>query len=221
PLSPILFALSIEPLLSTLSSLPFKINPLLDNTQAYADDTTIFVKGSTHMHMILDKIDLYGQASNAKANLDKSTLLPLNSLAKEKLSSSFFSHPFKLSPPNTKLTILGYHFNNDMEMHHSTWPSLITKLEKRLRLLKTRNISLKGRVLTAGSLLASKIWYTSYIFTPLMKQVDHIQKLINNWTRGDSKSLPSAAKLQLPKSCGGWNLTNIKAAIKARSASTT
>src|SRR5579863_2711767 len=55
---------------------------------------------------------------------------------------------------------------------------------------------------------------------PLMRQIDTIQKIINNWARKDSKSLPSATIIQLPKKKGGWNLTNIKAAVKARSAKT-
>jgi hypothetical protein len=73
----------------------------------------------------------------------------------------------------------------------------------------------------AGSLLASKLWYTSYIFPPLIKHIDAAQKLLNNWVRGDSKSLPAASIIQLPKSSGGWNLTNVKSAIKARSTMTT
>jgi hypothetical protein len=105
-------------------------------------------------------------------------------------------------------------------MFLNTWSTLIDSLKKRITFLKLRNLSLKGRALTAGLLLASKIWYTSYIFPPLMKHVDEIQRLLNGWVRGDSKSLPAASIIQLPKREGGWNLTNIKSAILARNANT-
>ncbi|CAG8671601.1 3782_t:CDS:2, partial [Ambispora gerdemannii] len=183
PLSPILFALSIEPLLATLSSSPYQINSHLDNNQAYADDTTILALSNSHLDFICDTIKKYERASNARANLNKSVLIPLNDLAKANIHSLQNKYQFTVPNHNADINILGFHFNTNFTMHHSTWPTLIKKLEKKLFLLKIRDISLKGRALTAGSLLASKIWYTSYIFPPLMRQVDTIQSLLNKWAR--------------------------------------
>ena len=81
-----------------------------------------------------------------------------------------------------------------------------------------RSLSLKGRALTSNTLLASRIWYTSYIFPPLLMQADKIQRIVNNWARKDSKTLPSANLLQVAKKEGGWNLCNIRSGILARTA---
>src|SRR5947209_18877029 len=78
PLSPILFDLAIEPLLSTLSALPFKPNSILDNVQVFADDTTILIIGLEHLKQIEMNISSYQDASNAKANPNKSMLVSLN-----------------------------------------------------------------------------------------------------------------------------------------------
>lgn len=111
-----------------------------------------------------------------------------------------------------------YHFTSDLNMYPNTWSDLLNSLRKRLNSFGSRNLSLKGRSLVAGSLLASKIWYTSYIFPPLARHMDQIQRLINNWARSGSVSLPTATILQLPKELGGWNLVNVRSAIAARSA---
>ena len=103
-------------------------------------------------------------------------------------------------------------------MHQTSWKSILKKLETRVNILGSRNISLKGRTLTAGALLASKIWYTTYVFPLLMSQADDIQRILNKWSRKGGISLPSAKILQLPKPEGGWNLTNVKSALMARSA---
>src|SRR5205823_3409354 len=74
PLSPILFALTIEPLLASLSAFPYQINSILNNNQTFADDTTILVKNLIHLSEIETKIACYEKVSNAKSNPDKSTL---------------------------------------------------------------------------------------------------------------------------------------------------
>ena len=69
PLSPILFALSIEPLLARLSSSKYRVNDILDNNQAFADDTTILVVNSSHLEEIENTVTTYEKASNAKQTL--------------------------------------------------------------------------------------------------------------------------------------------------------
>jgi len=220
-LSPILFNLTIEPLLATFSTLPFKPNSILDNIQAFADDMTILIIELDHFKQIETTISSYQDASNAKTNLNKSILVSFNHQAKTCLQNLKSDFNYKTLKELEKLTILGYHFMGNLEIYPNTSSNLLESLEKRLNNLKTRSMSLKGRSLLAGSLLASKLWYMSYVFPPLMKHIDTVQRLLNNWVRNDSKSLLSASIIQLPKSQGGWNLVNVKSAIKARSAITT
>ena len=120
PLSPILFALAIEPLLASLSASPYQINSILDNNQAFADDTTILVKNLIHLNEIETKIACYEKASNAKSNPNKSTLLPLTRIAREEANTNNNLKKYNIMKEKGKLTILGYHFNSDFQMHPTT-----------------------------------------------------------------------------------------------------
>jgi hypothetical protein len=165
-----------------------------------------------HLQEITETIRIYEVASNAKANLNKSSLVPLNKSARNSiLKNNQLNSLFEVIPEDGELTILGYSFDANFEVYKQVWTDLIEKLKKKVQQIGTRSLSLKGRVLTAGSLLASRIWYTSYIHPPSMKNADEIQTLLDNWTRSDSKSLPAAKTLQLPRAQGGWNLTTVKA----------
>src|SRR2546423_10534544 len=88
PLSPILFALAIEPLLASLSMSPYQINSILDNNQAFTDNTTILVKNLIHLSEIETKIACYEKASNAKSNPNKSTLLSLMRTTREEANTN-------------------------------------------------------------------------------------------------------------------------------------
>ena len=217
PISPILFALAIEPFLATIAGLENNIPPHLSPVQAFADDTTLFATSNDHLQSILNTLSVYESASNAKANLDKSCLIPINTLAEELINTlpDLFT-TFKTLNPDEKITILGFGFNTQGESHPSNWPTLIDKLQKKITQLSSRDLTLKGRSLTSNLLLASKIWYMSYIFPPTAGQRDIIQHLINNWAKKESRILPTPAIFQLPVHLGGWNLTNIKASIMAR-----
>src|SRR5205823_10573010 len=142
----------------------------------FADDTTILVKNFIHLSEIETKIACYEKASNAKSNPNKSTLLLLTRTAREETNTNNSIKKYNVIKEREKLTILGFHFNSDFQMHPVTCKTLISKLQTRCNILKRRNISLKGHMLTAGLLLISKIWYTSYVFSPLMSQADDIQR---------------------------------------------
>ena len=82
PLSPILFALAIKPLLATILKKNKCINESIDNVQAFADDTTILAADLSSLKNTMRIIKKYEIVSNAKANLNKSTLIPLNNMAR-------------------------------------------------------------------------------------------------------------------------------------------
>src|SRR5947209_8646429 len=128
-LSPILFNLTIEPLLATFSTLPFKPNSILDNIQAFADDMTILIIELDHFKQIETTISSYQDASNAKTNPNKSTLVPLNQQVKTYLQNSNSNFNYKILEELEKLTILGYHFTDNLEMYPSTWSDLLKSLE--------------------------------------------------------------------------------------------
>uniref|UniRef100_A0A8C5QB08 Reverse transcriptase domain-containing protein n=1 Tax=Leptobrachium leishanense TaxID=445787 RepID=A0A8C5QB08_9ANUR len=99
PLSPLLFALSLEPFLKAVRYAPDIAGLRVGNTEhrltAYADDLLFFVRSPkvtlpTLLHMFAD----YGTLSNLKLNMDQSEIMPVLIPPREALAlqSSF---PFK------------------------------------------------------------------------------------------------------------------------------
>jgi len=76
-LSPLLYALCIEPLIQLIkSSLLFRGIPMPNGEEAriaaHADDSTVFASGVESVKLALDYFDLYGQSSGALLNAEKS-----------------------------------------------------------------------------------------------------------------------------------------------------
>lgn len=97
PLSPLLFALAIEPLAIALRHCKdfkgIQRKDLEFKTSLYADDLLLYVSNPTSsITYILDTLNQFGKISGYKLNLQKSELLPLNSKADEIPSNLF---PFK------------------------------------------------------------------------------------------------------------------------------
>ncbi|KAG2219293.1 hypothetical protein INT45_011308 [Circinella minor] len=95
PLSPLLFNLALEPLLRAIlasnsiqgfsfnsprrviPNVPDVITPKL-KVLAYADDVLIFLSNPSELSVLLELLNLYGRASNAQLNKDKTVALSLS-----------------------------------------------------------------------------------------------------------------------------------------------
>lgn len=85
PLSPFLFALSLEPLAQTIcqhpSITPITFNNTTHSISLFADDILLyFHKAATSIPHILDTMEEYGSLSGYKIDWMKSTLFPFNSV---------------------------------------------------------------------------------------------------------------------------------------------
>lgn len=99
PLSPLLFAVALEPLALALKQCPtIKGKQRVGSKHKvllYADDMVLFISGPRsslpELSILLTK---FGRISGYKVNLRKSELMPISSLGR----SYFGSIPFKFSP---------------------------------------------------------------------------------------------------------------------------
>lgn len=107
PLSPLLFALAIEPLAIAL-------RPSLDHTGIFrgglgykvlwnADDLLYISKPSVSVPVIMSVLKTFSRISGYKPNISKSILFPINDLADQQTSETL---PFKVS---TQFKYLGIH----------------------------------------------------------------------------------------------------------------
>ena len=98
PLSPLLFALAIEPLAIWLREEGrvegITRNDVTHKLSLYADDLLLYVSNpASSIPVITDILTQFGKYSGYKLNFNKSELLPINSLSKKMPQSSF---PFRV-----------------------------------------------------------------------------------------------------------------------------
>ena len=101
PLSPLLFAMVIEPLAEAIRTIPSIQGLQIDNVHhkisLYADNVLIYISSpETSIPVLLDVVGLFGKFSGYKINLTKSEAMPIGSLSSIPTTLHFF--PFKWSP---------------------------------------------------------------------------------------------------------------------------
>ena len=101
PLSPLLFAMVIEPLAEAIRITPSIQGLQVENSHhkisPYAGDVLILIsRPKTSIYVLLSIIDVFSQFSGYKINLTKSEAMPLGSL--NSIPAALPSFPFKWSP---------------------------------------------------------------------------------------------------------------------------
>ncbi len=147
PLSPLLFALSVEPLAQSIRLDSF-ISPItIQGTQhkisLYADDILLYF---TNIHVSLPQIikifTQFNHFSGYKINWDKSLLVPLNALAKS-LTLPPIPH---IQWHNTEFTYLGLKITNFPNISRTNYDKLKLEIFADMQRWSNLKMSLQGRI---------------------------------------------------------------------------
>ncbi len=147
PLSPLLFALSLEPLAQTIRLDPH-ISPIsIQGTQhkisLYADDVLLFfTQISESLPQILKVFTQFSLFSGYKINWDKSLHIPLNTPAKH-LSLPVIQH---IQWHNSAFTYLGIIVTNFSDISQANYNKLKTEIVSDIRRWSDLKMSLQGRI---------------------------------------------------------------------------
>ena len=95
--------------------------------KAYADDTTIGIT-LRDWPPLLNAINLYEKASNAKINFNKSKLLQLNG----KSQQYTYNSPFIDLQEDETITSLGFPIKNGKLDYKSLWTKLISRMKSKI-----------------------------------------------------------------------------------------
>lgn len=146
PLSPLLFALAIEPLAETIRSDErihgLRTKTTINKISLYADDVLLYVtKPASSIPVILKVIDQYGSFSGYRINLNKSELMPVGL----KDLSQIFPVRFKIA--KDRFTYLGIVVTRKISLlREANYAPLLDKLKRNIQFWRTLPISLIGRI---------------------------------------------------------------------------
>jgi hypothetical protein len=233
PISPLLFNLAFEPLLRRLLSdnaicgmaIHPPLNPLKGynfgsnavfpeslpiKLMAYADDLLVFLSQPAEWPCLLDQLETYNQASNAKVNLAKTVIFPLagrTSLTWPQITSGFGGqwHDNRAPAP---LVYLGYPvWHNTYQKDHFL-DMLMLKIAKHAQLLQARKISILGRSFLANSLLLSRLWHVLRVVNPNPKWLKQVESVVRRYVCPFGYK-PSWNQICKPRSSGGAAVVHV------------
>ena len=213
PMSPLLFALVVEPLAMWLRSegrfegiMRFGSSHKLS---LYADDLLLYVSNpASSIPVILNILEQFQKLSGYKLNLQKSEYLPVNPLA-ESLPHALF--PF--SRVTEGFRYLGIFFTKSFtELFVKNFHPLLDRLKADLARWSSLPLSVSGRVNLIKMVVAPRFLY-AFLHIPIFLSKSFfstLDRLINSFLWGGKKARIRRTVLQLPKSAGGLALPNLR-----------
>lgn len=212
PLSPLLFAVAIEPLAIALRQ-NSKIAGIIRGGQEhkvslYADDLILYISDpSNSLPHVLKIFDIFRKLSGYKLNLQKSEMFPINNAARELPTTSF---PFKVSH---SFTYLGIHIPNSFsKLFAENFPRLLERVEQDLKRWARLPLSVAGRI---NSIKMNVLPKFTYLFQciPVFIPNSFFRKLdsaLGSFIWNGKPARIRKSLLQRPKSLGGMSLPNFQ-----------
>ncbi|KAK1802032.1 hypothetical protein P4O66_004363 [Electrophorus voltai] len=164
PLSPLLYALYIEPLAAAIRAHP-EIDGLplpggggaVVKLAQYADDTTLFVCSDQSLRHALDMVRSFGEASGAALNLGKSVAKYFGCWRHRRDIAG------GLALSDGPLKILGVHFTSEGAARVN-WAERLALARKKLGLWKSRSLSFLGKVLALKADVLPSLLYLAHVY---------------------------------------------------------
>ncbi|SAL96925.1 hypothetical protein, partial, partial [Absidia glauca] len=158
----------------------------------------------------------YGRASNAKINLQKTTMLSMTGRPHQ-LWQDLTHHTgitWHDSSTATPAIYLGYPLYNSPAQLTTFLTGLTNKLERHINIVKGRNLSVKGKAIVVNSLLLARIWHVTRVTIVPQKWIQAVDKLVREYIC-TFYPRPSLNFLCRPKTEGGLGIINTRDQILA------
>ena len=168
----------------------------------YADDSNFFLQNQESVKNVLKYFQKLKEATGATINLEKTTVLPINTNIITNLPTEI-----TIKDQNENIKILGIYFNEDLQYANNiNWQITINKMEKHKNKLSPRILSLNGKVIIANTLILSKTTFLSNIFPIDTKTTLSIQNKIFQYIWRNKQEPIARKTIFLSKKLGGLNL---------------
>lgn len=208
PLSMILFALYLEPLLIMLSKeIPgILVDGAFILLIAYADDINVIIKSRKDFNAVIKLMKLFSKDARISLNYQKSTILYFNG--------------FRLDSGDIKEVqdskILGVVFKNNWEdTVTKNYTVLLNNIKFMIFQMKFRKLNMIQKIWVLNTFVLSKLWYIGQILPASNKFVAEITKIIGKYLWMGHLFKIQRNQLYLSKEKGGLDLIHVGYKIKA------
>lgn len=213
PLSPFLFAISMEPLAASirqhLSITPIKTEGRHQHLSLYADDILLYISNpEKSIPPLFDLIDKFGSFSGFTINWEKSELMPISDdLDKE------FLEKVKFKIANNSFKYLGIMITRKPNLLlQLNWKKKVDQLKSDISFWKTLPMSMVGRINVIKMVVLPRFLYVFQaipFFIPL-SYFKHLESIITQFIWANKTARINKKHLNKPKDLGGFGLPNFK-----------
>lgn len=214
PLSPLLFVLTLEPLLAAIRKKPdirgCIVGEDVHKLAAYADDVLLYIMNPRiSIPNILAIVKKYGELSNYKVNLGKSEALNININRKEE---EWIRENFHCSVKDN-IQYLGVKLSNSVKkIYVLNYLPLLDEIRAETKRMEHRPISWIGRINSVKMVLAPKVFYKMQMLPIPLPQIyfKKLTQIINGFVWNHKKPRVAHKELCREKAQGGLAMPEFK-----------
>ena len=216
PLSALLFVITVEILAIEIRTNKNVRGIVLNGKEIkislLADDTTLFLKDIHSLHIVLNLMYMFKEASGLKLNYSKTQILQIG-------KQEWNIKPLKLKNEKEKVYSLGTWFYKDPTV--TVHENQVIKLEEFKKILKQwqhRNLTLHGRIMVLKSLALSKLNFLFSSMEITKDLIEECQKHVNSFIwKNKPPKLKSSVSMK-DYADGGIKIPHIFSYVKASKA---
>lgn len=210
-LSALLYTLAAEPLnlmykQGNIKGISIEKSNAISLIYQHADDTTLTLADKESITHSFELFDIFGRASGAKVNVEKSEVLIINDDI-----DSLKPLSLPLVVKTDFIEVLGIALgNNKKKCEDFNWNKKFVKIDNLMNIWRQRCLSLRGRSIVIQTLLSSRLWYVLNV-TPLPKWVEEkFRKSCSKFLWHGKPPQIKATTLIGKESQGGLNIPDIR-----------
>ena len=172
----------------------------------YADDSNFFLKNEESVKNTLNFFKTLNKATGTTINLEKTTILPINTDQTEQIQKT--NPKITMKEQFETIKILGIYYDESLKNASSiNWDNALEKMEKHINMLSPRILSLYGKTVLINTLILSKTSYISNVFPMNAEITNKIHNKVFTYLWKNKNTEPIARKaIHLKQKSGGLNL---------------
>ncbi|RHY50558.1 hypothetical protein DYB26_006272 [Aphanomyces astaci] len=197
PLSPGLFVVFIEPMLTYLRHHMRTMNVVTGDTShsvlAFADDCTGLLRDLEDTPAFLALVDDFCQATGMQLNLKKTIVVPFAPRLSSDLRRRIEYLGIKVTRDGERAKLLGIHFGPTL-IPSERYDHLVAAVHSRCLLWRFRARTLRGKVVILRTIILPLLWYTATVTATTQGTIDRFMPSIVNFVNGSTTSnIPNQA----------------------------